>query len=508
MPTLTPSPQTQFASWDADGDGVLEAEDFIKNFDTSGDGMLDESELAPLVKQLSDQIDFNNALLEEMASLEQNQLDTQVSMKEKAVSLRQSLEVAEAARTEASEWRRKFAICQEVAETNAGKLTETRVELGTQRREFDAATARAVEMKKQVEESARVVASLERSLEKTAGQLKNGSTVSRDYKEEMEGKFAALGNTNAALAAQTDKFRKKVNSLESELTKLRDSYKEAVREVELEQGRTQNISIAKDEVLVRETNLENEVSRLKQANRKFEGEARENNSRAENAAAALTAAQSDLAATKEELSERDERVAMLKRTMGEATRENGKLKRSLDENVSMLENAMKVRAETNLHHESKLAEVQEKNAKLLEEMRIMGQEHALELQKRGADLNEMKTEYEGRLTGNEKEMAGLHELLSKGNVGTQELLDGFARERDEYEASIRGLNTALAEKEVDLINVKEEKEKAQTMHSGQAKVRRAKRLMMNANTGGADIAWIPFAHTCVCRFSRGSSRAW
>ena len=52
-------------------------------FDASGDGKLDEAELAPLVKQLGDQIEFNNALLEEMTNLEERQTAMQEEMKEK-----------------------------------------------------------------------------------------------------------------------------------------------------------------------------------------------------------------------------------------------------------------------------------------------------------------------------------------------------------------------------------------------------------------------------------------
>jgi len=80
---------TMSSTWDATGDGKLDADDIFKTFDKSGDGLLDESEIAPLVAQLSDQIDFNNALLEEMSSLEEAQLASQVAMKENKKKLGQ-----------------------------------------------------------------------------------------------------------------------------------------------------------------------------------------------------------------------------------------------------------------------------------------------------------------------------------------------------------------------------------------------------------------------------------
>ena len=128
----------QFSTWDSSGDGKLGADDILAAFDKSGDGLLDESEIEPLVRQLSESIDFTNALLEEMGRLEEQQLRAQEEMKEGKKKLGQALAVAETSRDEAKEWRRKFTISQEVAEGSSRKLTEMRVELNAAKREGEA----------------------------------------------------------------------------------------------------------------------------------------------------------------------------------------------------------------------------------------------------------------------------------------------------------------------------------------------------------------------------------
>jgi len=431
--------------------------------------MLDEGELAPLVKQLSDQIDFNNALLEEMAKLEETHLTMQEEQKNKGHALRQSQEVATSARSEASEWRRKFAISQEVAETNAGKLAEVRVEFGGLRREADAAAAELRSTKVEKAESERVKDSLAKSLEAAEGELRESSSVGGKYKEEMGEKYAALGNANVALTEQVDEFRKKSNHLDGDLAKLRERLRLSEDDTRSAEVKTAAEAAAKEEVLLRERGLESEASKLKQAGKRLESESRDSAALAENAGQSLAAAQKDLAACRSELTERDESVAGLKRNLAAMETGASRSSRALEEARSQLASASKARAETNLHHERKLAEAQEKNARLLDEMRVMGQEGAHDAQRRAAEAAEKAAECEDRLANNDKEMASLHELLSKGNTGTQQMLDAFAKERDAYEASIRGLNGALAEKEAGCSALEEEKEKVLEISAAQIK---------------------------------------
>lgn len=80
-------------------------------------------------------------------------------------------------------------------------------------------------------------------------------------------------------------------------------------------------------------------------------------------------------------------------------------------------------------------------------MRMLAQEHSLEIQKRSIELKELKSGYESKIDGLDSEMSGLHDLLSKNNLANQEMLATFANERATYDATIRGLNDTIGEKE-------------------------------------------------------------
>ncbi len=68
--------------------------------------------MGDIAKQLSSQMDYNNELLSQIQALEEQHLAFQQSAQQKQQQLRQALQVADAARTEATEAKRKLAIAQ------------------------------------------------------------------------------------------------------------------------------------------------------------------------------------------------------------------------------------------------------------------------------------------------------------------------------------------------------------------------------------------------------------
>lgn len=81
------------------------------NSNQSENGEL-QAQLTDLAKQLSSQMDYNNELLGQIQRLEEAQLAAQKAATEKQSSLRQAMSIAEAARAEASDLRRKLAVAQ------------------------------------------------------------------------------------------------------------------------------------------------------------------------------------------------------------------------------------------------------------------------------------------------------------------------------------------------------------------------------------------------------------
>jgi hypothetical protein len=69
-------------------------------------------QLQDLAKQLSMQMDYNNELLAQLQKLEEQHLAYQRAAAEKQAALRQAMAVADAARNDANDLRRKLAIAQ------------------------------------------------------------------------------------------------------------------------------------------------------------------------------------------------------------------------------------------------------------------------------------------------------------------------------------------------------------------------------------------------------------
>lgn len=65
-----------------------------------------------LARQLSDQLESNNDLIQQVGLLESQHLAFQRAVAEKQTQLRQALQVADAARAEGNDLRRKLAVSQ------------------------------------------------------------------------------------------------------------------------------------------------------------------------------------------------------------------------------------------------------------------------------------------------------------------------------------------------------------------------------------------------------------
>ena len=325
---------TMSSTWDATGDGKLDADDIFKTFDKSGDGLLDESEIAPLVAQLSDQIDFNNALLEEMSSLEEAQLASQVAMKENKKKLGQgelsvlllpclalpclalpclalpclahiyiniifiilyyykyniynianptnmnmnmtALEVAESARSEAKEWRRKFMVTKEVADDSSKKLTDVRVEFNSLRREKEALLTDVESLARKNLEAAGQAELAEAARAAREKEGKEAEIDTNGRVEELSQRLKALGNTNKMLQSQADKMRVTAGEVEGELASLRANHGEKLRELAGANEAVRGAMGQKEKVLMRERDTEEELIRTKVLKTKFQNEAEE-----------------------------------------------------------------------------------------------------------------------------------------------------------------------------------------------------------------------------------------
>ena len=72
--TPPPPPLSPYKRWDSNGDGVIDAADFLATFDQDGDGKLERGELDMLGTELSSQLDMNNQLLSQIKTMEEDKV--------------------------------------------------------------------------------------------------------------------------------------------------------------------------------------------------------------------------------------------------------------------------------------------------------------------------------------------------------------------------------------------------------------------------------------------------
>ncbi|GMH55655.1 hypothetical protein TL16_g01960 [Triparma laevis f. inornata] len=444
---------------DADGDGTFEVEDMMAAMDKDGDGKLDESELQVFVDQLQQQMDFNNQLLGEMGKLEDAQLDAQANLKDKKKALVQALEVAESAKTEASEWRRKFEVANEVAKTNGEKLKEERVEMGGLKRELEEAEKAEEDQEKIIEAQKIKEEAATKEIEQLKAALEQEKSNALQALQDRDEKISTLENVNAGLVQEADELRLKNANLEGETEKLRAETLEDEEEISKMSDQLATEKAGFEECLAREKALEEELAKMEQALMNCESERDENASRAENNEREITDLEDELKEAQGGEREAEERVASLKRQLDKELLKIPKLEEELENSQAKNESYAKARVQTKLQNEKQLATAQEKNAKVVEEMRMLAQEHSLEIQKRSIELKELKSGYESKIDGLDSEMSGLHDLLSKNNLANQEMLALFANERATYDATIRGLNDTIGEKEDEIAHLNADNER-------------------------------------------------
>jgi hypothetical protein len=112
-----------------------------------------------LARQLALQTDYNNELLAQLHRLEEDNLGMQRAASDKQAALRQALAVADAARADANDAKRRLAVAQEVCVKLSEEVKEARGEAGAVTRQAEAlerwaADARAEIARLQAEKAA------------------------------------------------------------------------------------------------------------------------------------------------------------------------------------------------------------------------------------------------------------------------------------------------------------------------------------------------------------------
>ena len=127
-------------------------------------------------------------------------------MKEKKKALVQAMEVAEAARTEAAEWRRKYDVAAEVGKSSSEKLKEERVELAQLKRALEEAEDAEAQQEEMVEECKATILEMEDEIEALRAQMEEEQKKADEIIAELEVKVAELGGTSQVQSKETEEL--------------------------------------------------------------------------------------------------------------------------------------------------------------------------------------------------------------------------------------------------------------------------------------------------------------
>jgi chromosome segregation ATPase len=105
---------------------------------TVADNLQHAAQLSDMSRQLALQSEMNSNLLAQVTRLEEENLALSRTGQENRAALRQALAVADAARADANDAKRRLAIAQEVSVRMSDELKEARVEGGAMKRQLEA----------------------------------------------------------------------------------------------------------------------------------------------------------------------------------------------------------------------------------------------------------------------------------------------------------------------------------------------------------------------------------
>jgi chromosome segregation ATPase len=124
-------------SFDSDGNGKVDVDELLAQFDSDHDGNLGKDELQHFAEQLSNQLEFNNTLLQQLHSMEESQLNLQKELQNKQDSLQRALKASDDAKAEVNEAKRKLKIAQEVSDNMTKQSRDMRAETTSLRQELE-----------------------------------------------------------------------------------------------------------------------------------------------------------------------------------------------------------------------------------------------------------------------------------------------------------------------------------------------------------------------------------
>lgn len=397
----------------------------------------DAGQLMELAKQLHVQTDYNNDLLQQIQRLEEGQLAAQRLASEKQAALRQAMTIAESARAEANDLKRKLAVSQEVSNKLSEEAKEARVEVGILRRQQEALEKLASEARTDIatlrEERSQLIAALEASNR----DARNAHRSLSELQTESSDKYTLLSAQSVTLTRELAELRARQGPLAAEVETSRASIAKLSEEVEeARRGRA--------DALLR---LERERQAVEAAEQ-LQREARASEARAlrvaEDSDARCAAVRSELARHAELMAQREGEVAGLTARLGDAASEISRgreeaawLRSECERNASELAAGARARAADAEAFELRLREATEDVRRVGEEARAREGAHVSELARRSEEVTSARRRGEELAARLQGDLDALHLLLAEAQAGAKAQGARFEEERGGYERRLQ-----------------------------------------------------------------------
>lgn len=422
-----------------DGAGGLHSHASSSPLDVSMAGQLQD-----LAKQLHLQMEYNSELLSQLQRVEETHLEYQRSAQEKQGAMRQALQVADAARSEANDAKRKLAIAQEVASKTSDDLKNARVDNGILKRQLEALEKLALEAKGEIgalrEERTALKSALERAGEEVRALRRDGADVRSDADERIAGLTASA----SALARELGELRSRQGPLLAEVEAARGNLLKLHEEAE-EAKRARGEALGKvDRVQAAMASQEGALRDMKGAEARLLRSLEEEQARVA-ALQAAAARDAEIMSLKDaELMAAQHRCAEAAGDVAAARDAADAARREVDALAGELAAQARARGMDADHYEARLREASDDIRRIADEARAREAAHAAEMGRVTSDLADARARAEEAMNSLANDNATLHDMLTAARNEGAAAARAFDEERAAYERRVGELSHRLA----------------------------------------------------------------
>lgn len=428
--------------WDSDGDGKISTKDFMQ-FDKDNDGKLSKNELSALAEQLSNQLEYNNTLLEQMQDLEEMQLAGQRELQTKQDQLRHAIQTNENLTADLHEAKRKLKITQEIADSMSEQCREARMEANAIKRQHENSNKSHEEGKKLLKNLSDECASLKAQLKKATQDLQDAEENHEQDRVDMYHQNDVLKQSYEALSVEAAELRAKVVPLESEKRRLKEHILALGNSLE-ETGQKYKDEAelrSKAEKKVKDLMHSGEIMRDK--HREMQFAVQQANGKVEATKESVKQLEAQVDHLEEQLADNDKKITKLSQQLQNSNKD----KESLEQELEQMGNELVVQAkQRQLDQErwsAKLMAAKSEMEQAAQESKSNAESFALEAQRRAAEAIESQRLTEEKYLSVQSECGELHSLIQQAQISQQSSLESWEAQQEELENTIADLEHKL-----------------------------------------------------------------